>query len=43
MESIANLLTTAGMVKMPFAVSENSKKIRLYCFFNQQPEDIAKI
>ncbi|MGR3973189.1 MAG: tetratricopeptide repeat protein, partial [Candidatus Rhabdochlamydia sp.] len=43
MESTTRLLTTAGMVKIPFFASENSKKIRLYYFLNQQPEAIAKI
>ncbi|MGR3973427.1 MAG: CHAT domain-containing protein [Candidatus Rhabdochlamydia sp.] len=43
MESTVRLLTTAGMVKIPFNVSKGLDKIRLYYFFDQQPEDIRKI
>ncbi|MGR3973789.1 MAG: tetratricopeptide repeat protein [Candidatus Rhabdochlamydia sp.] len=43
MESTTNLLTTAGMVKLPFPFFNGLDKVRLYHFSNQQPEDIAKI
>ncbi|MGR3973926.1 MAG: CHAT domain-containing tetratricopeptide repeat protein [Candidatus Rhabdochlamydia sp.] len=43
MNIATNVLTRAGLIKMPLSGSSSVGKIRIYSFLNQEPDDIAKL